>query len=348
MSLGRNRVKVRVAPRSRFGLALAWILLGLVCAEPAQAHEVRPGYLEFTEAEPGRFAVVWKQPVLQGRRLPLTPVLPDECEVTARQTPARIAGALLERFQIRCSLRDGRVHIDGLTRTLTDVLLSIRYQQGDPVQLLLKPDAPAFDLSQRAPGLWSYLRLGVEHLWFGIDHVLFVVLLVLYVRQPWPLVKTVTAFTAAHSVTLSAAVFDWIRLPQGPVEAIIALSIVFLARELMLPVRQRSPLTQERPYLMAFGFGLLHGFGFAGALADIGLPEDALWVALLLFNLGLELGQLSLIVALLAVFGAARALWQRTHSGADAITRWPATVALLLIGGIASFWTIERCLPLIA
>ena len=331
-----------------FTLAL---LLSTLCAGFVYSHEVRPGYLELIEQKPAEFSVLWKQPVLQDRRLPLEPRLPDGCETLARAAPEHTAAAMIERWQVRCDLRAGELRIDGLSRTLTDVMLSIQYLEGETVRLLLKPDAPAFDLTDDSPGFVSYLVLGIEHLLYGIDHVLFVVLLVFYVRGPWALLKTVTAFTLAHSLTLSAAVLDWIRLPQGPVEAIIALSILYLARELMLPEARRSPLTRSSPWLMAFCFGLLHGFGFAGALAEIGLPRDTLWLALLLFNIGVELGQLLLIVGILLGAWLLRRLLPVLTAPAMEANGTPATaptaLPLFCIGAVAGYWTIDRCLPLL-
>ena len=182
----------------------------------------------------------------------------------------------------------------------------------------------------------NYLVIGVEHLVFGIDHVLFVIGLFLFIRQPIPLLKTITAFTVAHSMTLALSVLDLVKLQQGPVEAIIALSILFLARELVQDESQRSTFTRGRPWIMAFLFGLLHGLGFAGALADIGLPEDTLWLSLLLFNVGIELGQIAIILALaLATWLFAR--WQRQFTAAAA---WG-------MGCLAAYWTIDRTLLLL-
>ena len=190
----------------------------------------------------------------------------------------------------------------------------------------------------------AYLWLGIEHLVFGIDHVLFVIGLVYLIPSRWALLKTVTAFTLAHSITLALSVLEVVRVPQGPVEAVIALSIVFLARELLLPAEQRSHLTGKRPWIMALLFGLLHGFGFAGALADIGLPRDQLATALLLFNVGIEVGQLMIIGALLVMLGALRwvgfrpstAVLQGVAQKGGATIGKLASVDLVLIYGIGA------------
>jgi hydrogenase/urease accessory protein HupE len=199
---------------------------------------------------------------------------------------------------------------------------------------------PTLNLDDDAPPVASYLFLGVDHLLFGIDHILFVIGLVLFIRDPWMLLKTITAFTIAHSMTLALSVLGLVRLPPQPVEAVIALSILFLARELMLPERQRSALTRIRPWIMAFGFGLLHGFGFAGALVDVGLPREQLALALLLFNVGIELGQLLIIAVIFTALWLLRSLpvgrwplWQQTFS--------------IFMGTMAGYWTIDRLSVLI-
>lgn len=330
----------------RRALTLALLASLLVASAVANAHEVRPAYLQLTEQSTGTFDVLWKQPVLDDRRLPLEPVLPDACEATTAISPERTAAALLERWSIRCDLRSGELAVTGLTRTLTDVLVSIDYLDGDDHRFVLKPDSPSQNLSDPTPGLWSYLGIGVEHLLFGIDHILFVVALVLYIPGLWSLLKTITAFTVAHSVTLAVSVLGFVSMPQAPVEAIIALSIVFLARELLLPVERRSALTMRSPWIMAFVFGLLHGFGFAGALADIGLPRDQLAGALLLFNVGIELGQL-LVVALL--LGCA---WILRSGAGNQGFGWPQSSPVtlpiaLVLGGMAAFWTIDRILLIV-
>ncbi|MGI9328446.1 MAG: HupE/UreJ family protein [Pseudomonadales bacterium] len=331
-----------------------WLLLLLGWSTLAICHEVRPAYLQFQELEPEQFAVLWKQPVLDNRRLPLTPVLPEACEPLSNISPERAPAALLERWSVECDLRSGKVHISGLTRTLTDVLVSIDYLTGEDRRFVLKPDNPTQDLSDETPGIWSYLVIGIEHLLFGIDHILFVVGLVLYIQGAVPLLKTITAFTVAHSITLALSVLGVATLPQAPVEAVIALSIVFLARELMLPVEQRSALTSSRPWIMAFLFGLLHGFGFAGALADIGLPREQLAIALLLFNVGIEIGQL-LVVAVMLILGfLLQRIMPTTPITAMANRQfgWPQATPVtwamaLMLGAVASYWTIDRVLLII-
>jgi hydrogenase/urease accessory protein HupE len=329
--------------------ALVVCLTLLVAALPALAHDVRPAFLQLTEMAAERFQVVWKQPVLGNLRLPIEVELPPGCRTTNRSLPEHTGTALIERWQIECGLRSGTLAVSGLSATLTDVLVRIRYLDGEEVSHVLRGLEPVVDLSDPTPGTGAYFRLGVEHLLLGMDHILFVAGLVLFINAPWPLLKAVTAFTVAHSITLALSVLELVRLPQGPVEAVIALSILFLARELMMPPSQRSPLTRTSPWLMAFAFGLLHGFGFAGALADIGLPRDQLALALFLFNAGIEVGQIGIIALLLSCGWLARrvAQWPAfRHPAGRSPLRWERALPTAM-GCLAGFWTIDRIVTLI-
>ncbi|MFW6093702.1 MAG: HupE/UreJ family protein [Pseudomonadota bacterium] len=323
----------------RIVFLLAAALVQLL-APGAAAHEVRPAYLQFTETAPERFEAVWKQPVLAGRRLSLEPVLPDACATVTTAAPVRTDGALIERFTVDCGLRSGTLAVSGLSATLVDVVVRVEYLQGDALDRILRPSGASTSLDDPAPPAAGYFTLGVEHLLLGIDHILFVIGLTLLIRRPSTLVATVTAFTAAHSITLAASVLELVRLPQAPVEAVIALSILFLARELVVPESRRSALAATAPWLMAFAFGLLHGFGFAGALAEIGLPGDELGWALLAFNVGIEVGQLGVVAAVSAL-------------GAVVRRGWPARMPRLergfagAMGSVAAFWSIDRVMVLV-
>lgn len=310
-------------------------LFGLFALSMAHAHEVRPAYLQLDEHLEGVFNVLWKQPVLGERRLPLEPRLPPECRASKDTLTEHLDGALIQRWQVHCRLRSGEIRIDGLSRTLTDVMVKIHYLGGDEVTGLLRSDVPMLDLEDTSPAALEYLVLGIEHLLFGIDHVLFVIGLVLFIRGFWPLLKAVTAFTLAHSITLGLSVLQLVYLPQKPVEVIIALSIVFLARELCLPPERRSRLASARPWIMAFGFGLLHGFGFAGALQDIGLPQDDLALALFTFNVGIELGQLLIIGGILLLGGILRDWFAKD------LFRLQRPTAIV-VGSLAAYWTLGR------
>ena len=312
------------------------ILLVLV-SYATQAHEVRPAFLHLTEVEQGAFDVLWKQPVQGGTRLALDPQLPDACTVVTEMTPEHTGTALLQRWRVACTLDTGTIHIRGLSRTLTDVMVQIDRLDGSRSMQLLRAGSPTLDLQSSTPGALSFLMLGVEHLLFGVDHILFIVGLVLFVRAPWQLVKTITAFTIAHSITLTLSVLELVKLSQQPVEAVIALSILFLARELVIPEERRSRLTMAKPWLMAFAFGLLHGFGFAGALIDIGLPKEQLALSLLLFNVGIELGQLLVIAIMLTVATLGRYLLSAYRKVLRDGFTWT-------MGAAAAFWTIDRVL----
>ncbi len=299
----------------------------------AQAHEVRPAYLQLDEQADGTWQVLWKQPVLQDRRLPIDPVFPEGCELNALQQPELTGAALIHRWSTDCDLANARIEISGLTRTLTDVMLQLRTADGESESFLLRPESPEVDLANAAPPVFEYLWLGIEHLLFGIDHVLFVIGLVLFIPGRMELLKTITAFTVAHSITLALSVFEIVQVPQAPVEAIIALSILFLARELLLPVERRSALTRARPWIMALIFGLLHGLGFAGVLLEIGLPRDELALSLLLFNVGIELGQILVIVVVLAFMALVQAAMRRPV---------PIGAYCWAMGCVAGMWTLER------
>ena len=314
------------------------LALGLV-ATGAGAHEVRPGFIGLTETASGTYDVVWTQPVAGGMRLALTPMLPDHCIETERRLPTATAGALTERWTIDCGtagLLGASVTVAGLERTLTDVLVRVTAVDGHVQSELLRPGAGPVLISRDRTTLPGYLMLGVEHLLFGFDHLLFVVLLMLLIRAPWQLIRTVTAFTVAHTLTLGLSALHLVVMPQRPVEVLIALSIVLLAAELTrADVRDRT--LYRKPWLIAFIFGLLHGFGFAGALKEIGLPDGAALQALLLFNLGVEAGQLVVIGACLLV------AWR--------LSRWTLPQAvrstpLYLAGSLASYWLIGRIVAL--
>ena len=222
--------------------------------------------------------------------------------------------------------------------TLTDVLVQLDDTDGSSSNFLLRPESPTLNLAEDSAPALSYLWIGVEHLVFGIDHVLFVIGLVLFIKSPWMLLKTITAFTVAHSITLALSVLELVQLDQGPVEAVIALSILFLARELAQDESQRSRLTLGSPWIMAFVFGLLHGLGFAGALSDIGLPDDALWLSLLLFNVGIELGQIAIIAVVLVLIRLATLAVSVDNA---------VKIGAYGMGAMAAFWTIDRTLLLL-
>ena len=317
---------------------LGALALFVLLSTPAAAHEVRPGYLELRETDTGAFDVLWRVPAKGDLRLALYPRFPDACATVGETMSYRAGGAYTDRWSLACpaGLAGQSITIDGLSATLTDVLVRVEWGDDTTQVARLTPDAPSF-VVQAAPEALevagTYLVLGVEHILLGIDHLLFVLGLLMLVGGWRRLVATVTAFTVAHSLTLAAAVLGFVRVPQQPVEAIIALSIVFVAAEIVHGRQGRPGITQRAPWIVAFTFGLLHGFGFAGALTEVGLPQQAIPVALLFFNVGVELGQLLFITGVVAVATAGKALPRPV---------WAWRVPAYGIGSLAVYWTIER------
>jgi hydrogenase/urease accessory protein HupE len=316
-------------------LVLLWL-----AAAPALAHEVRPAYLELHEDKAGEFRVLWKTPMRGDLRLALSPVFSGKTQaltpVTARQT----GGAAVQTWRIKAiePLRGQTLRIDGLDATMTDALVRAEFADGTNWTKRFTPQEPAVTIPPRQSG-WSvageYTQLGIEHILLGIDHLLFVLALLLITHGGWKLVKTVTAFTVAHSITLALAALGFVHVPQAPVEAVIALSIVFVATEILHAQQGREGITARMPWLVAFTFGLLHGFGFAGALSEIGLPQGQIPLALLFFNIGVELGQLVFVVAALSLIVLIRRM-RFDFPG------WAARVPPYAIGSLAMFWVIQR------
>jgi hydrogenase/urease accessory protein HupE len=326
------------------GLSNTLVLLVLFVLAPtlALAHEVRPGYLDLRETEPGLFEATWKVPGLGEYRLAIEPAYPQFCQMLGESVTSHADNTFIEHRQIHCerSLGGERILIRGLDATQTDVLVNIQMADGGVVTGRLTPSHPDFVVPAQPSrlGVFStYLQLGVEHILTGVDHLLFVLCLILLVQDIRKLLLTVTAFTFAHSITLAAASLGFVNVPRAPVEATIALSIVFLASELLRDPHQRSDITQTYPWLIAFSFGLLHGLGFAGALAEIGLPHGEIPLALFSFNVGVELGQLAFIAAVLSLAYLTRTVVMRRGA-----PPWAPRAAAYVIGCLASYWVFER------
>lgn len=321
---------------------VALLFAFVCCASPAAAHEVRPGYLELTQTGAETYDVVWKVPAAgDDLRLGIYVRFPDGTEPTSEPVGRFVGGAYVERWSVRCpgGLTGGTLHVDGLRSTLTDVLVRIERSDGSTLVDRIEPAHPSLVVAA-APNAWTlagtYFGLGVEHILLGIDHLLFVLALVMLVRGRRRLVGTITAFTVAHSVTLAAATLGWADVPSAPVEAVIALSIVFVASEIVHVRRGRESMTARAPWIVAFAFGLLHGFGFAGALSEVGLPGHAIPLALFLFNVGVEAGQLIFVAAVLTILAATRRL--PVHVRPERVAWIPAYA----IGAVAMFWTLQR------
>ena len=315
-------------------------VVGLL-ALAASAHEIRPALLEIKETRPGVFDVMWKVPARGSMVLRLRPVFPDRMELTAPPSVHATPGAMVEYTTLRSdgnSLEGEMLTIEGLERTQTDVLIRLRLLDGSSHSEILRPSSPSYTFpapETMATVSWSYLQLGTIHILDGFDHLLFVLALVLILSNRWKLLKAVTAFTVAHSITLGLATLGFVNVPAAPVEAVISLSILFLAVEGMRQRRGEETLTLRSPWVVAFLFGLFHGLGFAGALSEIGLPHQDVPLALLMFNVGVELGQVVFIAAVLTVLAIARGIGVRRP-----LTSW--RLLPYAIGSVAAFWTIER------
>jgi hydrogenase/urease accessory protein HupE len=325
---------------------IAGMLLALLFAfSSAQAHDIRPAYLELKETAPGQFSVLWRTPVMAGMRLPVVLKLSDEMRNLKDPVVQELTDSLVERRWIQVGphgLAGKRIEFPGLQLTITDVLVRFEMLDGRKGATIVRPSQPWFE-SDAAPSklrvAGAYLRLGIEHIWSGIDHLLFILALMILVKGTRRLIATVTAFTVAHSITLAGATLGLVQVPQQPVEACIALSIVFVASEIVYARQGWQGWTERWPWIVAFTFGLLHGFGFAGALNAVGLPQTAIPVALLFFNVGVEIGQLLFIAAILSIMALGRWLIRRTAIPNPA---WARRVAPYSIGGVAAFWMIQR------
>jgi hypothetical protein len=321
-----------------------FVTVALLAASVALAHRLSPAYFGLTETEPGLYAAEWKVSISGGLVDALEPKVPAPCSVEGNVRRFVVDDARLIHAQLRCAegLAGATFAVDGLSATDTDVLFRVSYLDGTSFTHRLVPAAPSIVIPDKPTSLdvvLTYSWLGIEHILLGIDHLLFVFALVLLVRGVGRLVATITAFTIAHTITLAAASLGFVRVLSAPVEAIIALSILFLAMELArhgrTERRDADDLATRFPWLVAFSFGLLHGFGFAGALAEVGLPATAIPLALLFFNVGVEIGQLLFIGAVLSL----GALWRRF---AWPLPSWTVHAAAYAIGSVAAYWVFER------
>jgi hypothetical protein len=321
-------------------LAALVLVFGLV-ATAAAAHEVRPAYLEIDQLAPKTYKVVWKQPTMGEVAIHLEPHLSSGWLDTQPADQYVAAGFLIRTWTIAAPTRDAvegqTISIEGLQNTITDVFVRLRLSGGRSLDTILRPEQPSFCISVAngsTMAVWSFLVLGVQHILTGPDHLLFLLGLLLIVRDRWTLLKTVSAFTLAHSLTLAAATFGLISLSTNLLNALIALSILFVAPEALRAIRGETSLTIRYPWVVAFAFGLLHGMGFASGLTSLGLEKGALLSALVLFNIGVEIGQLAFILVVLALLRSFRLME----------IRWPRPVQLAptyAIGVFGASWTFK-------
>ncbi len=320
-------------------IVLAFVLFCLTSL--SFADEIRPGYLELKESSQNVFSVLWKVPTKGEKKLNLELQLPDNCINKSQANSQLINGAYIQRWLTVCDggLVEQSISIIGLDTTNTDVLVRLELMGGVSHSIQLTPTNRSYQVPTEASP-WqivrTYTRLGTEHILLGVDHLLFVFALLLIVNNTKKLILTITAFTVAHSITLGAATLGFVYVPQKPVEAVIALSILFLAVEIVHGNQGRPGYAVRWPWLVAFIFGLLHGFGFAGALAEVGLPERAIPLALIFFNIGVELGQLIFVFCVVVIS------WLLHQMNQQVLVNRAKTVVTYGIGGLSSFWLIER------
>ena len=333
--------------RRRGALLAAGLVLALAALSlPARAHEVRPGFLKLRETGPGTYSLLWKKPTGGEVEISIAPVIPEGCRLFTPDRQQLTPGAVVVRGTLACTggLAGKTVVIAGLETTVTDVLVRLHHADGRLESHLIRPAMPSVTLggvtsaTERALG---YVQLGVQHIVLGVDHLLFVLGLLLIVADRWTLVKTITSFTVAHSITLAIATLGYANAPLPPLNAAIALSILFLGPEIVRVWRGETSFTIRHPWVVAFAFGLLHGFGFASGLTAMGLPKAEIPLALLLFNVGVELGQVAFVLLVVLLERSFRVLE----------VRWPRVVEQLpgyAVGTLGAYWTIQRTFVLLA
>ena len=313
---------------------------------PASSHESQPGTLELRQVAKDRYEVTWRAPIYFGRPHPARLELPDHWKTVVGPTERPLADSQVFRSVVTVGDKgvDGSViRFPGLERTVTDVFVRMNRLDGTTLTAVVRPTKPHAQI--RGERTWhttagEYVGLGFHHILQGVDHLLFVLGLLLIVKGRMMLLKTVTAFTVSHSITLAIATLGYARAPLPPLNAAIALSILFLGPEVVRSWRGETSLTIRYPWVVAFLFGLLHGFGFASGLSTTGMPKAELPLALLFFNVGVELGQLLFVAMALALERSFRILE----------IRWPRVVEALpgyAVGSLGAYWTIQRTVILI-
>jgi len=319
------------------------LLLIFLWSTFSTADEIKLSYLEIKEIKSQHYSVLLKLSSKDNQKLPIKVLMPKECSLTLPKTSQLLNNTYVDRSQIKCNegLTDKTLFIEGLKSTGTDLLLRLELLSGASHSQLLNPSKSSYRVPKDASSwqiVQTYTWLGITHILLGFDHLLFVFALLLIVKNMRRLLWTVTAFTLAHSLTMAIATLGIVHLPQAPVEAIIALSILFLAMEIIHEKQGKIGLTSRYPWIIAFIFGLLHGFGFAGALAEIGLPQQAITLALVFFNIGVELGQLMFVATIVFIV----IILQRLTY--PALLNKLQTTVVYMIGGVSAFWLIERTL----
>ncbi|MEO1291543.1 MAG: HupE/UreJ family protein [Pseudomonadota bacterium] len=308
------------------------LLLALTVWTPATAHVTELAVLRLTEVGEGRYTLTWEMRPTTPTGTGLQPVFPPHCTATPNLLDCGAEGLV------------GRLGFEGIGAGQSAAMFKIRDLEGSTQIYTVTPANPVVTVSRSFDASsWegmteialAYTAIGFEHILLGIDHLLFVLGLIWIARGRWMLLKTITAFTVAHSVTLAAVTFGWVGVPEVFVNAMIALSIVFIGVEVLYARQGRSTLTLRHPWAVSFVFGLLHGFGFADALVALGLPETAVPLALLSFNIGVELGQIAFVLIVLALAWAYRVMRVRWPD-------WAHVAPAYAIGSLAALWFYQR------
>ena len=328
-------------------LRILWLAIVLATlSSKTDAHESRPAYLELTQIASDRYDILWRTPLNAGMRLPVVLRFPDQLRNLAEPKTQELTDSIIERrtIEVDGGLAGKRIEFVGLQATITDVLVRVQVNDGTQWTSLVHPSQPWFELraprTQIAVGT-EFIIQGIRHISLGADHLLFVLGLLLIVKSRWTLLKTITAFTVAHSITLAIATLGYANAPVVPLNAAIAFSILFLGPEIVRSWNGETSFTLRHPWLVAFAFGLLHGFGFAGALTGAGLPRNELPLALLGFNIGVEIGQVAFVLLVV--------LLERSFSILE--VRWPRWVAKMpgyTVGSLGAFWAVQRVVIMLA
>jgi len=326
------------------GLRHIFLLLVLLLApfsSNVEAHKLQPAYLEINEQATGTYNILWKRPLVDNKPMDIYPQLPARCSNLTEPILRPSQSGSIERWLVDCGdagLTDETIFIEGLSATVTDVLVRIYHVGGGEETHLLRPATASAVVGGSPSGLErviAYIQLGIQHILMGIDHLLFVLGLLLIVKSRWMLFKTITSFTVAHSITLAIATFGYASVPLPPLNVVIALSILFLGPEIVRSWRGGTSLTIRHPWVVAFAFGLLHGFGFATGLTNLGLRTAEIPQALLLFNIGVELGQVAFVLLIILLERSFRTLEVRWP-------RWVQVAPGYTVGSLGAFWVIQR------
>ncbi len=328
-----------------FWLLLSFLLVAFSIA-PATPHESQPGTLEIKELTTDQYSVIWKAPIYYGKPHPARLQIPEKWKDIVQPTERRIADSIIFRWVVKVeseSIQGAIIHFPGLEATTTDVYVRLTRLDSTMMTAVVRPTKPFVELrgerSWQATA-WEYIGLGFYHILLGVDHLLFVLGLLLIVKNRQMLIKTITSFTVAHSITLAIATLGFASVSLPPLNAAVALSILFLGPEIVRSWRNEKSLTISYPWIVAFVFGLLHGFGFASGLTTTGMPKAELPWALLSFNIGVEFGQLFFVFLALALAWSFRTLEIRWP-------RWALAIPGYTVGSLGAYWTIQRTAILI-